>query len=244
MIYKKAPIKNVICEFRPLQEPEGWSDVFIGQIYDKLKDVYPNKKDIVSFFKVMNNTTISIEQKKETKMEAGNKNYILVSQQRLAYCLEQEYQGWQVVKPQIMKAWQTYNEFLQPKELQQITLKYYNEIQIPLAEDADQLVEQDYFTVYANYNDIQASCIRPEIDLTFKYTDNQYLTINLIALSQVEPEKAIKFLFELNYIIDDCKDLSENNISELLENAHFYIENVFENSITDKLRKDIFERCG
>ena len=238
--YKNPPIKNVLCEFRPFQEADGWSDVFIGQIYDKLKDEYPSKEDVLSLFRLNIQENISVEHKKETKMKSLEGNDIFVSQPRLAYNLGQRYPGWKIIKPKIMKAWQVYKSVLNLTKLQQIVLKYRNEILIPFDKQSEQIEERDYFNVYAEYKNINSQCIRPEINLTFRYGENEYLSVNLIGI--VKDKATVAFLFELSYIIANCNNLSEENISSLLEKAHTNIEEAFEHSITDKLREGIFNK--
>ena len=241
--YRNPPIARMLCTLNfKRSDTNAWNSVYIGSIYEKVKDIFPKSEDRIRMDHTIDVATgeLSIKRGKETFFLDGESHTSMaLSENKLEFSQDMIYSGWESNSPKIIKVLENYLTISKQPLLERIDLRYINKIFIPCDTVKRIVEEKDYFNVYINYKTIGKDCNRFEIRISFPYTDG-ILDVILFPVPSPNNSNENLFILDLCYHIINIKDTNIKQVKEALDSAHSNIEDVFEKTLTQKT-KDLFK---
>lgn len=239
--YCKPPIVEAVCEFR--FEPGNWNNTMPGLIWAQVKIPFPKRRDVVRFevqsvpgpggfeHRVIQEPLIQYLQEDEKLfMQVGSK---VLTVNRLA-----PYTGWQEFKPLIQQAFQAYSCEASPKAITRIGLRYINRIELPGDKvDLEDILEFRPHVGNALPKDHASFTVGAE----FLFEGKRDVLRLQVAGTKPERESRLALILDLDYFCLLPEGTISADIAEWLEVAHGHIEDAFEGSITDNLRRTFDE---
>jgi len=151
------------------------------------------------------------------------------------------YPTWREFVPSIRKAFDAYRDVASPAGLRRIGLRYINRIEIP----SPRIELEHYFQfrplVGPNLPQDFTSFI---VGIEVPHEDSRdRLRAQLSTAAAQKPDSAA-IMLDLNYFLAEPGKISPEAAFEWLETAHGRLEEVFEASITDRLREMFQEVTG
>lgn len=237
--YDNDPIIEAICEIRFL--PTGTEDATLtGLMFSRLESDFPTKRAATVFgaspdfanpaqqtFHAENRTQFVSADGKEIIAVATN----LISVSRLA-----PYPTWEEFVPLIQKAVTTYLDINPAERVQQVGLRYINQIVFP--ESSVNLNE--WLTYYvagpALGPDDQTSVSGFLATTQTFFEDNREFLLMQLSNSSPGPSGEATCILDIGYTLAQVGAISVSEIDAWLWSAHKKIETYFEASITPALR--------
>lgn len=239
--YKNPPIIEALCEFR-FQPSQTWDLAVPGLLYEKLRTKFPTRRQgkaieatIATSAEAIQHQVTQVDRIQFLR-EDGNA-LVQVSPNILAVNHLKPYPSWEVFKPMIMEALETYQNIANPKGLQRIGLRYINRIEIPLGEQETEVELSDFFEFYP-YIGKRLPQVIFNFRMATKTRFHDSRDILLLQLSSVltENSDSVVFLLDLDHSLAKPNEVRLQGVSEWLEEAHERVEEDFEGSIKDRLR--------
>lgn len=237
--YTNPPLVEAVCEFQFNSDSE-WDITVPGLVYDKLKGDFPIRETLAHTVDV----TI------QAGAEEGIQQHLQAASERIRFWREDKqalvqvgphllainhlrpYPTWEGYLPLIEMAYGAYVEVAQPKGIGRIELRYINRIEIP----SPTISLEDYFQFYPyigpNFPHEMGAFIT---GVQLAYDDDNALRVQL-ANAPAERPDCSTIVLDLDYFLGIPQGLEIDGTSEWLQVAHDRIEQIFEASITDKLR--------
>lgn len=238
--YVKPPLMIASCEVNVSRdENTKWNKVYIGELYTRLKEDYPNNEDIISTngMFVPERGNFEVAQVPETKLYVKTEKEdrsLLVSEKRLKVNCSKPYPGWEIFGKKINEAISEYQNITKPKAFEEISLIYTNKISIPVTEGTS-FNENEYFTVTLNYSSLAGVIARMDTRLVFPQKNKNFMVMSFSILPSPKT-RCFDCYIEIAYIITKQTLEKDLNIESHINLAHEAIEKCFENTITDKTR--------
>ncbi|NQX61116.1 TIGR04255 family protein [Paenibacillus qinlingensis] len=239
-IYKNAPIVEAVCELVFDQASQMNAD-YEEQIYELLKDQYPQKKLVTNYQPIIETKSLRIEKRiaPQERIQFFNESdtiHIKISQNTLSVSQLAPYPSWNEYLGNIQNITEKYKSVVNPESILRVTLKYTNKIDFSkIIEESEELISiESYFNVYPHISDELPQQVSSFfLNLEFPVAGDNSLNIHITNLGT-------QILFELKFN-NGNDDVNFENFVEWLNTAHDQIESFFEGSITDKTRKLIGE---
>jgi uncharacterized protein (TIGR04255 family) len=234
--YKNSPITEVICEFRFELKNEvnnSMIDLFFNKIKDTLPDRNKGKLQKIKFD--VNSEKNSVDRTLEEFdqfFSSDKKTYVQLDKGRLSIHRLKPYQPWSEILPLIKLVFNSYIENIAIKSIQRIGLRYINNLKMPPGPfDIEQ---------YFNLRPIMAGSLPQElvsfmVGTMFSFENNQdNARVQLIdQSSDINPSF---FLLDIDYFTVKVNTVFKENLSKWLETAHKNVENIFEETLTDRVK--------
>lgn len=238
-IYKKPPLIEALCEVK-FAETEGDFTSW-GGFYQKVRKSYPQKSELprgIEFQFTPNESSIKPTEFVKRFISKDNAQLIQVTRESLTLNRLSPYLGYVDFKKSFVKVLRIYAEIFLPKRVTQLSMRYVNQIIIP----HNKFSVNEYFGLVpiipegvtdAISNIIVQVQIAPQID-------NHLLQVTLrSAPSTVEGNSAFVLdIFDAFFI---NREINDNIILQVMDDAHANIEYVFEKLIQEKLRELFLE---
>lgn len=233
--YKNPPIIETLCEFR-FGSDTNWDFTFPWILYGKLKKLFP--KPVQEFFiNATGEEKLLLQPEIRAKLKSEDeKTLIQIEPDLFSVNHLNPYTSWNQFKPLIEKAAQEYCSIIKPKEIERISLRYINRIEIP----KETIELEDYFRIY------------PSVSKELSHNFNSFIVgvqipyENLRDILKIELAQAtsktnsVALMLDLQYFLTKAQEFQINNVVDWIETAHNHIEESFEACISDNLRQ-IFE---
>lgn len=237
-IYENPPLIEALCEFK-FDSNKEWDWTIPGLLYDKIKENFPNKKQQEAF-------VINLEHKENTKnmmtqvregtqtdriifSNENNNSLIQVKPNVFTINLLKYYPGWEEFKKIINKYLKLYIKVAQPTKINRIGLRYINRFnQIDLNQNS-----------ISHYFKINPSMLEGyQIGNFFVRNEIIYNKIDSILICNMGSQNdGGNYIFlDFDFITQNSEYIRFENYQEWLEKAHENIEDVFNSSITNKLK--------
>ena len=232
--YKKPAIQEAIFEAKfPYDELDS---ALPGQIFEKIKQIFPIKKDISYFtLQIGHNTNTqekappmpAVQAWKEDKSELVQFGQGIIT----ANCLK--YSSWKNFVPTIQAILDAYIELSKPQNATRIGVRYINTFHFP----EEKINIADYFNLGIQtpekFIDLQGF----DLTLVHKPTASPFEVKTKFSTASLRPdETGYKFNLDMDCYTNDTSLIDSKKIISLAENAHEIIGNVFESIITNKTR--------
>ncbi len=242
--YQKPPIIEVVCEFR-FDPSSKWDATVPGRIYEQLKKDFPKKRRIQRL-------GVTVQQQPETSLQVQYEEgmrflrkdelaFIQVQPHRISVHHLAPYPHWERFKPLIKKGYRAYLKIFPKPKLQRIGLRYINRIVLP----DDHRTLDEFFTLYPSvgrplFQDYKAFAVY----LLLSFENGRDALHLRLASEGVEDEEQLAVLLDLDYFLANPGSVPTSKTLEWVEQAHYRILEVFEEVITDSLRKQFGEEGG
>jgi uncharacterized protein (TIGR04255 family) len=242
--YRNPPVIEAVCEFR---FPKGtqWPEDITEKFYEKVKDSFPHKEvhkgqelEITAKEDDFRHKIVSIErttlqsEKPRIQIHIGNRILSI-------HCL-QPYPSWEVFLPRIQRAFDTIRKVTDITGIDRIGLLYLDKIEIP--EGGDTLGEYFNFYPFIGKN-LPKNFINFIVGCEFPFADMRDICRLQLTRALQERPGYSTFILSTDYYLAKRHMISQDDVDEWLENAHQEVREIFEGSITDKMRA-LFELEG
>jgi uncharacterized protein (TIGR04255 family) len=151
--YPNPTITEAVCDihFRLPQEKE-WKPSFPGELFKHIQNEYPEMEPVLEMslqFEIgpLGTGTKFVPQRQKVRFKHGTRPLILqLAENSLSISTLSPYQGWEVMRRDVLAAWQRVEEVLQPEIIDRIGLRYINQIEKETEQDRPStwLVANDY----------------------------------------------------------------------------------------------------
>lgn len=238
--YVNPPLYEAVCEF--IFIPTGqWDGTIPGMLYNEVKEKFGNKKlrpdpagiDLPS---LKNPRTKELMVTRLTQFSNdGDNEMIQVGENLLSVNVKKPYPHWEKYLPTIEDILSKYMEIASPEGFRRITLRYLNKIYVPIEDSSD-------LSSYFNFSLPLPKGINAEISafntLIEMPHNNKRDVLSKRLMSLVSDKEGFRsMLFDLNFIMNKPLGIEFENVNQWLEQAHDHINNLFEISLTDKIKK-------
>lgn len=237
--YDKPPLLEAIFEVR-FPQATSWDLAIPGLIYERLKERFPQREakiaqemNIVSgpegFKQEIRTTERSLFFQSDRKMlvQVGPR---VVS----VHCLK-PYPGWATFKSAIEEIYNALGEVVETKQLEKIALRYINRIEIT----ESKIEPKDYFNLYIYLGEkLPQDMVNFNIECIFPYERERDLCrLQFATLPPPTPSQPMfNFLLDIGYFLATPQVIKSEEVLNWVEIAHQRIQDIFEGSITNKLR--------
>ena len=154
--YPNPTITEAVCDihFRFPQEKE-WKPSFPGEFFKHIQNEYPEMEPVLEMalqfeFGPLGTGTKFVPQRQKVRFKHGTRPLILqLAEDSLSISTLSPYQGWEVMRRDVLSAWQRVKEVLQPEVINRIGLRYINRITKETTQDrpGTWFVANDYIPV-------------------------------------------------------------------------------------------------
>lgn len=241
--YKNSPIVEALCEFR-FTPSQPWDMTIPGLMYEKIKKQFPNKKQQMGWGVSFQPKEGRLEQKFEPTpprlqfLNPSRTALVQLAPDLLTINRLKPYGSWGTFKPMILQNLRIYREIAKPRGFKRIGLRYINKIDF----GTTSIELKDYFNYYpfipSNLPQVHGAFnVRAEIP----YENGRDRLLLTLASAIPEKPDIVSLILDLDYILVKSEDISLEQVSGWIENAHTNLERAFESCITDKCR-ELFER--
>lgn len=235
--YELSPIIEALCQFQ-FEPDSSWDLTIPGLIYEKVQKTFPKRNQIAQIsIGIAANAEVIGQQIGALPLmqflsETGN-TLIQIGQNLLTVNQLKPYSSWQQFLPLIEEGLQAYRDVAHPRIIQRVALQYLNRIEF---EHPARL--EDYLNFYPFLGkelpqDIGAFVVGVQIS---RENARDLLNLQLTRLN-VEAPNEVAMILDLNYMLAKPGEIALDHVLEWVNNAHSYIEEIFEACITDQLRQ-------
>lgn len=237
--YKKAPIQEVVCEFN-FKSDSSWDLTVPGLVYNNVQDIFPKKRELkIKNFILPESGRIPqlVSQNAVEFFREDGRVLVRLAENYLRVSHLPPYSSWQEFFPLIQKAFVSYNEIASSLQIEHLSLRYINRIEIP----KEELKLEEYFNVKSEFGlDFLQTCIAFIAGGVFLVNNKRNkIKIQLTDAKSKMPGVST-FMLDLEYFFDSSEEVIPDNVVEWIDRAHTEVIRVFEGCITEKLR-ELFE---
>jgi uncharacterized protein (TIGR04255 family) len=243
--YAKPPIVEAVCEFRLTPETQ-WDLTIPGLLYEKLKELFPQKEQRVIHqeMELIQGPDGWLQQQIRTSeriifFTEDRRMLVQVGPRLLAINVLKPYPYWEGFKSRIEMAWESLRVDVKVQGLERIGLRYVNHVELP-----GQSVElAEYFEFYPFVGPrLPQQMVTFLVGAEFSYADGRDRCRVQLAPIQGSGGKSL-FMLDIDYFLAQPRGVKPEEALAWVEEAHSRVEEVFEGSITDKLR-EMFEEVS
>lgn len=237
--YKNNHLVEVNCGFQFLDDSSNWDSTYFGQFYDLIKTNGFNekieRKGIQVTIKDDKNSTSSKIASQEIEEQVIFKNSknglaILIAKNRISFHSIKNYSNWQSFsKDFILPNLEKYFSLGLGKGMYRLNVLYLNKFSI--SNDAK---TSDYISFF---NEIENCGNLVEIDNNFRRVFNHNSLTLLIKGSRNQNNSDVINLECGSFF--EAANVNNDNVEEIMSLAHEPIRDLFENSITEKLKNNL-----
>jgi uncharacterized protein (TIGR04255 family) len=239
--YAKSPIVEAVCEFR--FEPEEWDNGMPGLIWEQVQEQFPKRRNAVRF-EVQSvpgldgfGQRVTHEPLTQFLQEDG-KLFMQVGPNVLMVNHQAPYTTWQQFKPLILQGFEAYGGQAKPKALARIGLRYINRIELPGEKvELESILEFRPYIGQALPKDHASFTVGAE----FLFEGNRDVLRLQVASAVPVHESRLALILDLDYFTLLPDPAVSSDTVQWLEVAHGHIEDAFEGSITENLRRTFEE---
>jgi uncharacterized protein (TIGR04255 family) len=242
--YKNPPLIEALCEFYFAPETSQDFDSIINLLYEKIQTGFPKRYRLQLQASQITIDNAGIPEITEQLLplvrfqSSSERVLIQVGQNLLTVNHLKPYTSWEEFLPSVEMGFDAYREVVKPKTIHRIALRYINRIEIT----SDRIQLEDYFEFrpfigQKLLQDLAAFTLGIQIP---HEGARDILHIQLTSIDSGTPN-TVAIILDLTYSLVRPEDITLDNMSEWLINAHSHIEDAFEACIADQLRNQFEE---
>lgn len=237
--YPNPTITEALCDIH-FRLPQGkeWKPSFPGELFKHIQNEYPEMEPILEMglqfeFGSLGAGTKFVPQRQKVRFKHGTRPLILqLAEDSLSVSTLSPYQGWEIMRHDVLAAWQRVEDVLQPELINRIGLRYINRI--------NKETEQDHLSRWFIANDyIPAGflrsgpgfLLREEIHLD---AENR-LIITLGDLQAGVDEQYGAIIFDIDRIVEREAPTGQEVLIQEMDRLHTDVWNVFSSAKGEKL---------
>lgn len=234
--YRQPPVVEAVCQF-VLSPDTPWDVTIPGLFYEKLKDDFPHRET-----RVFRGVGVRVPSDQEQPAFFLGEEPVLVLSSESRTMLVQlgpriltvnalkPYPSWAIFRSRIEQAWSNLRTVVQVEGLEFVGLRYINQVKI--SEFPQDL--EDCFEIRPNFGPLPATQI-------LAFIAGGLISLNegrdrcRVQLNNTLEDPKTVFL-DIEYSLAQPKALALEQITDWMEEAHNKIVEIFEGTITDRLR--------
>ncbi len=237
--YPNPTITEAVCDihFRLPQEKE-WKLSLPGELFKHIQNEYPEMEPVLEMglqfeFGPLGTGTKFAPQRQKVRFKHGTRPLILqLAEDSLSISTLPPYQGWEVMRRDVLAAWQRVEEVLQPEAINRIGLRYINRIEKETEQDRldTWLVANDYIPVGILRSE-SGFLLREEIHLN---TEN----ILIITLGDLKSDGDAGYgaiIFDIDRIVEREILTGQDALDQEMNRLHADVWAVFSSAKGEKL---------
>jgi len=239
--YRKPPIIEALCEISFADS--AWDDTVPGIFYEQVKDSFPQKQQReiqqAEISLGITEATAGVRRLPPRMLFVSNEKHrmIQVAKDLLVVNQLHPYPHFEEWEPEVYTALSVYRKLASPKKIVHLGLRYVNRVVIL----KPQVKMEDYFTIYPNLPKVLGNLrgsflVQVEIPQSNTTGHTMVMTFGTAPLPDTNAVGQA-FMLDFYCIRKFDESLDEEAIKREVKLAHNSIITAFEESITDKLRK-------
>lgn len=239
LTYPNPIITEAVCEihFR-LPHEKMWKPSLPGELFKHIQNEYPEMEPVLEMglqfeFGPLGAGTKFLPQRQKVRFKHGTRPLILqLAENSLSVSTLPPYEGWEIMRRDVLAAWQRVEEVLQPEVIHRLGLRYINRIEKETEQDypGKWLVANDYIS-----NGILLSAagflLREEIHLD---TEN----ILIITLGDTKSDVDAGYgniIFDLDRVVERAISTRQEILEQEMDRLHIDVWKVFSSAKGEKL---------
>lgn len=244
--YGNPPVVEAVCEFR--FEPGDWDSAIFGLVWEEVKGHFPKRRDVqqsglqVQVELRLVPTPPSTEQQTAPEprprvqyLSDDGKSFLIVGPDVLSVNRLAPYSSWQDLKPLARRGFDAYVSHARPKAIRRAGLRYINRMEFP----GEKIKLDDYF----NFRPFLGTTLPQDhasfiLGVEFIYPPaGDALRLQLASVRPAK-EQRLAVILDLDYftLLPDSIRVQSDEAVNWLDRAHGRVEEIFEGTITDRLR--------
>jgi len=234
--YQKSPLTEVVAEFNFIPSNK-WNGTIPGIIYKIVEKDFPVIKQREGLIGIQIPTSDNKRKIEPVELVQfwNKKNNLLVQSGKDIITINalKPYPTWEDFYPLVLKTFKAYCKIASPKGLSRVSLRYINAIELPVKD-------------FKFENNFQFAIPTPKnlkqnlrfFNGHFEYDLNERDVISQKIFNAPSSNKKSKLIIlELEVIMNKFNGLGIDNVEDWLTEAHNIINETFESSVTDSLKK-------
>ena len=241
--YSKPPIVVAMCEVH-FDPASPWDLAVPGLLYEELRELFPTRSQTPAFEAVLAATPEGVTQqvRRHERLQfsqVDERIIVQVGNHYLAVHHRPPYSTWEEFLPRIRTVLERYRKIASPTRVQRISLTYANSIVLP----GDNPEPDEFFDFYPHIGPrLPKQMVGLNLAVQFPFDDlRDLLQVAMATASSARSEEATIAL-NLQYFLAKPFGVELEAIVPWLEVGHQRIEEAFEGSITDNLRRRLEPR--
>jgi uncharacterized protein (TIGR04255 family) len=237
--YPNPIITEAVCDihFRLPQEKE-WKPSFPGELFKHIQNEYPEMEPVLEMalqfeFGPLGTGTKFVPQRQKVRFKHGTRPLILqLAENSLSISTLSPYQGWKVMRRDVLAAWQRVEEVLQPEIIYRIGLRYINRIEKETNQDRPDtwLVPNDY---------ISNGILRSEPGFLLR-VETHLDTENILIITLGDTKSGVDtehgaIIFDIDRIVEREILTGQEVLEQEMERLHTDVWKVFSSAKSEKL---------
>jgi uncharacterized protein (TIGR04255 family) len=237
--YENAPIILSIIQFR-YDKIEGFDINKVKKLANEFKSDFPfvNERFVQSI--VVNNdvnkeTSVSLEDKQFDGVQIlsnSRKEIFTITETKFTFQSHEKYSGWDNFREKAFKLWDIFNKLFNILEINGISLRYVNRINLPL----DLKNINKYFTTYLKDDKNSFSVGNFQFKFSSFDKENDF-KINIAHLLDAPLENSVPYIFDIDVLYDNKMKYDKEFILSLFEKIREKKNQLFNNGITEETKK-------
>jgi uncharacterized protein (TIGR04255 family) len=236
--YKNPPIIEAVCEFQ-IAPTVPWDLTIHGLIYEKIQKEFPHKEQRLIQNIELAQTPEGINQRVITSERSiffteDKRICVQIGSHLLVINCLRPYPTWQGYSPSIHHAFNTLLELIEFKELEKISLRAVNRIDIP--DSSFDISHYFEFRPFMGPN-LPTQIANFIIGCSIVYADERdTCKIQLMNAVPQSPDSSA-FILDFDYFLAKPRSIASSQALEWVDDAHLRVDDLFEGCITDTLRE-------
>lgn len=237
--YPNPTITEAVCDihFRLPQEKE-WRPSFPGELFKHIQNDYPEMEPVLEMglqfeFGPLGTGTKFVPQRQKVRFKHGTRPLILqLAEDSLSVSTLSPYQGWEMMRHDVLAAWQRVEEVLQPEVINRIGLRYINRINKETAQDrpGTWFVANDYISA-GFLRSGPRFLLREEIHLD---------ALNILIITLGDPQSDADgghgaIIFDIDRIVEREVPTGQEVLMQEMDRLHADVWEVFSSAKGEKL---------
>jgi len=237
--YPNPTITEAVCDihFRLPREKE-WKPSFPGELFKHIQNEYPEMEPVLEMglqfeFGPLGTGTKFAPQRQKVRFRHGTRPLILqLAENSLSISTLAPYQGWEVMRRDVLAAWKRVEEVLQSETINRIGLRYINRIEKETEQDRPGiwLVANDYISD-GILRSAPGFLLREEIHLD---TENILIITLGDTKSDVDPGYGA-IIFDIDRIVEREISTKQEALEQEMDRLHTGVWEVFSSAKGEKL---------
>ncbi len=236
--YERAPLQEAIFEVRFIND--SFDSAIPGQIYEKVRKEFPQKKDIKQFFFAVGLQEHQFKRSSDIRapcMQAWNTQQSQCVQvgPGIIAANDLSYNGWETFLPAIRRIVDSYVEVVSPQEVERVGMRFINRILIP----EDKVSISNFFQIGISVPPIINNSHSFDITLNSRINGKfDVLTkVRFTSDSLKKGESGVAFVLDLDASVSSLISADSTEIIEVARSAHNRIGAIFEGLLLPPTRE-------
>lgn len=242
-IFKDPPLVEALCEL--FFHGTEWVSTIPGRFYDRIKDNYPQQKEIsqvsseISISEGGISTRVWPQPPVIRFLNPDGNRLVQVAKDLLVVNHLKPYTRFEDWEPTIYEMLGYYRDLAAPSGIQRLGLRYINRVSVPA--DGPTVKMEDYFTIYPQFPKGLGGEHGPFLLRLQAPAEGGHQVVITLGSAPRERDGVMTFLLDIYDLYAPEEPFPLDSLGGIVKTAHANAHRTFRESVTDRL-KDLFGR--